>query len=197
MAAGVPSNNIVAFDIVSHWEVGYEMFNDRDRFEANFIEADLLNIEAKPELIAMKGTFGVIYAAQLLHQWGWEKQVEACKKIVELSAKGAMVIGIQIGLLEGRLKHLKTDKADAYHFFHDPETFQKLWDQAGEETETKWNSDSRLKTFEEIGMDSKDAAYLGPDARILEFAVTRIDQNVLKKNGLRSLKEMERSMVIS
>jgi len=174
VSAGVPSKNIVAIDIVSHWDVGYYMFNDRDRFEANFIEADLLNVDAKHELAAMKGSFDVIYVAQVLHQWGWGKQVEACKAITEMCAKSAMVVGIQVGLLEGRLKHVKTDKADAYHFFHDPGTFQRMWDQAGEETGTKWKSESRLKTWEEMEMDSKDAAYLGPDARILEFCVTRM-----------------------
>jgi SAM-dependent methyltransferase len=70
VAAVVPSKNIVAIDIVS---VRYAMFSDLNKFEASFIEADLLNIDAKPELAAMKGTFDIIYVAQVLHQWGWNK----------------------------------------------------------------------------------------------------------------------------
>ena len=173
VSAGASSSNLVAIDIVSHWDVGYEMFNDRSKFHTTFIETDIL--APNSELAAMKGTFDIIYVAQVLHQWGWGRQVEACKRIFEMSTKGAMVVGLQVGLVKGAVKHLKMAKAEATYFFHDSDTFQKMWDQVGEETGTEWVCESRLRTWEEMGWDPKDAAYLGPDARIVEFVVNRMD----------------------
>ncbi|KAH8651958.1 hypothetical protein BGZ60DRAFT_520072 [Tricladium varicosporioides] len=40
---GAPSKNLYGVDIISHWEVGYEMFRDLDHFGATFIEADILS----------------------------------------------------------------------------------------------------------------------------------------------------------
>lgn len=165
----------MAIDIVSHWDVGYELFNDRDRFATNFIEAEVLDMEAKPELAAMKGSFDIIYVGQVLHQWLWDKQVEACKKIVAMAADGAMVVGLQIGSVKGDVEHLKTAKAEGMHFFHSPETFGRMWRQVGVETGTKWETECHFKSWEELGWDTKDVAYLGPNARFIEFHVIRVD----------------------
>jgi hypothetical protein len=40
---GAPSDKLIAVDIVNFWDLGYEMFRDRDKFEAHFIEADLIH----------------------------------------------------------------------------------------------------------------------------------------------------------
>ena len=84
------------------------MFNDLNKFEANFIEADLLNIDANPELTAMKGTL-MSLCSTITSPMGWGKQAEACKRVVEMSTNGAMVVGIHV---DGRLEHLKTDKVN-------------------------------------------------------------------------------------
>lgn len=43
---GAPSDRLYALDIVSHWDVGYSFFRDRDRFEAHFLEADIMHPNA-------------------------------------------------------------------------------------------------------------------------------------------------------
>jgi hypothetical protein len=40
---GVPSKNMYGVDIVSHWDVGYSLFKDKDHFKGHFIEADILS----------------------------------------------------------------------------------------------------------------------------------------------------------
>ncbi|KAH9224920.1 hypothetical protein DL95DRAFT_378557 [Leptodontidium sp. 2 PMI_412] len=75
---GAPSESLCGVDIASHWDVGFEMFRDRSKFHAKFIECDILTPNA--DLAALEGTFGVIYISQVLHQWGWDAQVAALKE---------------------------------------------------------------------------------------------------------------------
>jgi len=39
---GAPSDRLYDVDIVSHWDVGYNLFRDRDKFQAHIIECDIL-----------------------------------------------------------------------------------------------------------------------------------------------------------
>ena len=49
--------------------------------------------------------------------------------------------------------------------------FEKCGRGWGCETGTTWRCDVRLRCFEVVGLDGGDAAFLGDDARILQFAV--------------------------
>ena len=63
---GVPCENIYGVDIVSHWDVGFDMFRDRDRFNAHFIEADILST-ADAALMTLKGKVDVVSITQVAH----------------------------------------------------------------------------------------------------------------------------------
>ncbi|KAH6710714.1 hypothetical protein BKA61DRAFT_634327 [Leptodontidium sp. MPI-SDFR-AT-0119] len=147
---GAPSESLCGVDIASHWDVGFEMFRDRSKFHAKFIECDILTPNA--DLAALEGTFGVIYISQVLHQWGWDAQIKGGAKVLE------------------------TAKSKATYFWHDEETFKELWKQVGEETGTKWVAEATLKSSEEGGLDPKDTADLGPETRFLGFVVRRLDE---------------------
>ena len=69
VADGAPSDRLYAVDVVSHWDVGYDMYRDRDRFSAHFIEADILYPNV--ELRALMGTVDVVSITHVLHQWDW------------------------------------------------------------------------------------------------------------------------------
>ena len=72
VADGAPSDRLYAVDVVSHWDVGYDMYRDRDRFAAHFVEADLLHPNA--ELRALLGSMDVVSITHVLHQWDWGDQ---------------------------------------------------------------------------------------------------------------------------
>ncbi|TGO70814.1 hypothetical protein BELL_0661g00010 [Botrytis elliptica] len=72
---GAPSDKIYAIDIVSHWDMGYNLFRDRDQFYAQFIEADIVS-ESKV-LAPLRGQVDIIAVTQVIHQWDWERQVKA------------------------------------------------------------------------------------------------------------------------
>lgn len=48
------------------WEVGFDMFQDRKKFNADFMIANILNIEALA-LAPLRGTFDVVYVCHVMH----------------------------------------------------------------------------------------------------------------------------------
>ena len=131
---GAPSENLYAVDIVSHWDLGYEMFRDRDFFSARFIGTDILHPNAA--LQALKGTFHIISITHVLHQGEWNEQVRALKQLATLSHVGAMIVGFQVGSA-GRGERPASELAKSPAYWHNPESFREMWDQVGRETGTQ------------------------------------------------------------
>lgn len=57
---GAPAENLYGFDIVNFWDLGFDMFKDRGRFNAKFVQADVMatdgslaEYEAKFDMIAI------------------------------------------------------------------------------------------------------------------------------------------------
>lgn len=160
-------------DIVSHWDVGFNLYRDKDSFKAHFIEADMLSIDENPDLRDLKGTADIISISAVLHQWDWTNQVEGAKRVsLFTKGKNSLIVGYQIGNVEAKELVNKTVKLPQYR--HNPESFAKLWDQVGVETGTKWTTSAKLLTWEEMGWDPKDNSWLEPGDRALSFVVTRV-----------------------
>jgi hypothetical protein len=174
---GAPSANMLGFDIANHWEVGYELYCDRSKFKGRFVEADLMAVgtETCPkELEALKGKVGVVHISQVLHQWDWQGQVEACKKLVYFSKPGTLVVGFQIGSAEGK-KVVSPQFSHYMHWRHDPKSLQQMWDVAGEETGTKWKVDGKVRDWAFVGLDENDVKFMQPDDAPVDFVVERIE----------------------
>lgn len=171
---GAPSKNMLGFDIADHWEVGYDLFRDRDKFDAQFAEADLMAIESSDKLTALKGRVSIIYICQVLHQWDWKGQVEAAKKLVYFSKVGTLVLGFQIGRAEAQ--EVQTKSLSSYkHWRHDPASLQRMWDVVGEETGTKWKVVGRMMEWKTIGLDAADVKFMEPGDAPVEFVVERVE----------------------
>lgn len=178
---GAPTENLYGVDIVSHWDVGFALYRDQDKFRAHFIEADMLSInednnaagEATP-LQALRATADIVSISAVLHQWDWDDQVKAAKKVAALT-KGtdALVVGYQIGNVEA--KQIWNEALKLHHWRHTPESFAKLWDQVGAETGTAWKTEGKLLSFEEMGWDSEDNKWMEPGDKALNFVVTRLE----------------------
>ncbi|KAI9719485.1 MAG: hypothetical protein M1828_006192 [Chrysothrix sp. TS-e1954] len=167
---GAPSENMYGVDIISHWDVGYELFKDRDRFSAKFIEADILADDAS--LMALSNTVDIVTIQQVLHLWSWEQQIQAAKRLcIFTKGKGSMVTGFQVGNVEAKTVDLQWLKA----YRHNPESLTRFWDQVGRETNTLWHCQAVLKTWDEAGVDPKDGEVLETGARVLEFVATRME----------------------
>ncbi|KAF7855967.1 hypothetical protein EAF04_009923 [Stromatinia cepivora] len=92
---GAPSTNLYGVDIVNHWETGYEMYRDKEKFHAQYIECDILN--PNPALGKLNGKMDIIWVTHVLHQWTWEGQVLAAKNLLTLSRVGTIVAGYRVG----------------------------------------------------------------------------------------------------
>ena len=168
---GAPSNNMYGVDIVSHWDVGYSMYHDKDTFAAKFIEADMLS-DDNPELMKLKGKMDVIEISAVMHQWDWDMQVKAASKLVAFSKPGSMVVGYQMGNMEG--KQLLNKSMKLVQWRHDPKSFEKMWNQVGKDTGTTWETKAWLRSWEDMGWNPNvHPNWRQPGDMALDFCVTR------------------------
>lgn len=73
---GAPTENLYGVDIVSHWDVGFVLYRDQDKFKTHFIEADLLSIDEDNDagsgettpLQALRATADIVSISAVLHQ---------------------------------------------------------------------------------------------------------------------------------
>lgn len=82
-----------------------------------------------------------------------------------------MVVGNNIGNPKAHEVLLKSIGVPMFR--HNPESFEKLWNQVGSETGTKWETQAWMRTFDEMSFDPKDAAWMEDGVGIIEFAVKR------------------------
>ncbi|QSZ35668.1 hypothetical protein DSL72_006790 [Monilinia vaccinii-corymbosi] len=169
---GAPSDKLYAVDIVSHWEVGYELFRDRDRFAAHFIEADI--VSQSESLAPLKGQIDITSITQVIHQWDWDGQVNCAKQLVAFTkGPGSLVVGNQIGNPTAQEVTLKSLVVPMWR--HNPESFAKLWNQVGSETGTKWETQAWIRTFEEMSFGANDGAWMEPGVSLIEFVARRTE----------------------
>ncbi|KUJ08267.1 uncharacterized protein LY89DRAFT_599942, partial [Mollisia scopiformis] len=171
---GAPATNLYGVDIVNYWDLGYEMFRNGDKLSAKFMEGNVLHLST--DLEELVGKVDILSVTHVLHQWEWEGQVAAAKELSLLVRPGGMVVGFQVGTAGGKSKQDWDGGRKTHDWMkQDAESWRRMWALIGETTGTKWSVDTaQLRTFEELGHDPKEVTYLGRDARILKFIVTRI-----------------------
>ena len=166
---GAPSTDMYAIDIVNHWDIGFDMFRDRDKFHAHYVEVDILHPSST--LQELDGKVDIVWITHVLHQWTWEGQIMATRNLVSLSRLGTLVAGFQVGAdvarHQGPTKLMKGES-----FLHDPVSFAKMWDQVGEETASRWRTEVKYRTLGSMGWGDED---LPGDKRVLEFIVERVE----------------------
>ena len=164
---GVPSKNLRGADLRQEFiDLGYELFQDRDRFEGQFFAGNMLD-PAEQSLDVLDGTIDIIHAASLFHLFGWDDQVKLGERIVRFfkpNTSKAMLVGRQVGNPQPKDNAEHTELGlGRYH--HNPETMQKLWNVIGEKTNTKWKVDAEIIDL----IPDSDVPRIG-----IRFAVERI-----------------------
>ena len=181
---GAPTKNLIGLDIDDEfWDMSYDLFNDRGRFEARFIKADILQepgAAANDPLAEFEGKIDVIIASFFLHLFTWDGHNTALKRMIGLSRPGSLIVGYNIGRPEGKAGELivgdsqMTGPSHQNPYHHSPETFKAVWKELGEETGTKWEVDARWRPLIGWGLQKADTFWMGPDAVGVEFAATRV-----------------------
>lgn len=169
---GCPQDKLYGIDLVDHWDLGFELFRDQEKFHATFYEGDILH--PNKEMRTLFGEVDIVSAIHLLHNWNWETQVTASCQLSSFGKVGTRVVGYQIGTRDNEQARWDIEKEVTRPMWHTPQTFEKLWSEVGRITETRWQCDSVVRDFEELGHQADETAFLGERAGFLEFIVTRV-----------------------
>ena len=168
---GAPAENVYGVEIEKPFiDLGYDLFLDRAKLpSANFIAADMIDPESDAKNLF--GQIDIVYASQFFHLWGWDNQVEVGKAVTKLlnPARKSLIVGYQIGAIVPR-ETQKAPTKDGKMYLHDSASLQKLWDEIGEATGTKWTVEARLDEAEIFGSYTK----LDKNVRRISFAIERM-----------------------
>ena len=169
-ADGAPTENMYASDLHEElWDLSFDLFRDRKSMEAHFIKADIF--EPPEGLLDLEGKIDIVFMCGFLHLFSWENQIEAIRRVVEMSRPGTWVVGLQIGTV-GSLEGKMPPPWNAM-FLHNVESFEKIWQLVGEETSTKWTVNAALVDMEAWGMEKEDFEWMPASCRGFNFMVTR------------------------
>ncbi|KAF7545440.1 hypothetical protein G7046_g9565 [Stylonectria norvegica] len=134
---GVDGAQLIGTDLQSKFiDIGYDLFQDRDSLGATFITGDMLDPEDS-RLTWLRGKVTIIHAGSFFHLFNWIQQLYIGKRLVEFLKPGirnALIYGRQVGTDhpgQGRTSHRSA-------YLHDQASFQRLWDEIGSLTRTRW-----------------------------------------------------------
>jgi hypothetical protein len=148
------------------------MFNDRETFLAQFIEADI--VDPNPDLTALNNTVDITYISKVFHQWDWKTQIAALHSIIALSKPGSMVVGFHAAAVGAGF--VGYERGGLTMWLHDEESWMKIWEEAGRETGTKWDAGQVvMRDIAELANSPESLAYLDENCCLMDFVVTRIE----------------------
>lgn len=87
------------------WEMGYELFGDRDRFRAKLVVSNLTD-EKAPLWDVFEGgeeAFDIVIANAIFHFFDWDRMRFVLSRLTtRLTRKASVVVGTQLGRVEGK-----------------------------------------------------------------------------------------------
>ncbi|XP_014562041.1 hypothetical protein COCVIDRAFT_11525 [Bipolaris victoriae FI3] len=164
---GMPAENLYGCELKTELvNLGYELFLDKEYLASKFIVANIF--ETPSDLDQLDGKISIVHAQYFFHLFTWDEQLRLAHRLVRLSKPNCefLVFG----------GHMGTDQeTEGYHadtgkfFMHSHESWKRLWDQVGSETNTSWEV--------ETGRQPADPNLLwlcGPEAYFMTFVVRRV-----------------------
>lgn len=178
VADGVRGENLYGVDLrLQFLELGYELFRDKVSLRAHFLEGDVFEEDAEAEggkeLSTLDGKIDIIYAASFLHLFDWEEQVRVGMRMVRFMRGDSLVFGRQVGTTKPGPYPRRMDPSRS-RYTHDPDSFQRLWDEVGEKTGTKWKVIAELKTVKGWEREVQEEHGAGESRMVLQFEVHRL-----------------------
>lgn len=168
---GVPSQRLIGLDIAGPlMETGYDFFLDRDTLQSRFVVADVFKGAeqgtAWTEL--EKRGVDVLHCSAFFHLFTLAEQITSAKNIAKLVKKDGFIVGRQIGSVKPG--DVPAIKAGSSSYRHDVETFETMWKQVGEATQTQWKIEG---TMDMVGINPESPVE-DENSRRLLFTVTRV-----------------------
>jgi SAM-dependent methyltransferase len=145
--------------------IGDELFKDKGR-GPTFVAGDMLDADDEP-LKALDGKVTMVQAANFFHLFTWDDQVKIGSRIIRFLKPGttdAVIFGRQIGTIKPRAIEVLQGR-----YLHDQSSFQRLWDEIGEKTGTKWRVEAEVIEGVPVTLP-----VFGEDERYIRFGVYQV-----------------------
>jgi len=171
VADGAPSENLYGADLeMKFMELGYDLFLDKETLKTKFIASDIFDPEA--DIKQLNDSINIVHASSFFHLFNWEQQMQSARRIVELLKKepGVLVIGGHLGCVDAGEVESRVDKKTRY--WHNAESFKRMWKEVGDETGSKWEVDVRVTEFplaKNLLIQTENTG-----TRVLSFTVRRV-----------------------
>ena len=130
---GAPQENILSADLREEfWDLGYQMFRDRGRFNGEFRQGDIFD---KEYLREYDGTIDILHTSAFLHLFDVALQQKVLRRIIRLmsSKPGTIIFGRQVGntIPHHVLKHPMRPGRGLYQ--HNEESFKAMFEEVTDE----------------------------------------------------------------
>ena len=175
---GAPVSGVYGTDLRGDFfPLGYELFRDEALIPPDhFITADIM--DPNSPLRRFHHDLDVISAKDVFHCFDYPAQVKLAMRFIVLlkPQPGSRVIGQLVGHVRaGDYATGFGDAGLAKMFHHNDESFARLWEEAGQETGTRWRVESRMwKIKPHWEPVQRKGQTRGPDNRTLLFVVERL-----------------------
>ena len=143
---GAPSSAAMSgLDIEpAFFDLGFELFRDREKMHATFLAADLTKKDV-PALTPLLSKVDVINVRNVLHCFNLNDQKTAAQHLVSLAkpVPGSIILGSQVGDYDAGEKRGLSQ--DAFTFLHNLQTFDQFWQDVGTVTDSQWKLEAWAK----------------------------------------------------
>ncbi|OAA50616.1 hypothetical protein NOR_01066 [Metarhizium rileyi] len=165
---GVHHDQLFGTDVQAKFiGIGYNLFRDESDFGATFVVGDMLDPDDnRLDYLLHKVT--IIYAGSFFHLFNWNQQLYIGRRLVGFlkgGTKNNLIFGRHIGTTRPGPSSL--DSLSPY--LHDRDSFQRLWNEVGCLTSTKWAVE-----LEPAGENIVDIAFIERDAHPVKFIIHQI-----------------------
>lgn len=158
---GAIAENLYASDLHPEFlDIGYDLFKDKATLKSTIFAADIFNA-TDPNFVALEEKLDIIWAGSFLHLFSYSATLEVLKQLIKMlrPVPGSLVVGKQMGhvdagefVIQGSAPSstalstsastsagsVEGDKTTSL-FRHNAASFRKLWEDVGEQTDTRWN----------------------------------------------------------
>lgn len=138
----------------------------------------------------------IIHVGSFFHLFDWDRQARALERLMRLTTTtttpggerrsgsesesgagegaltgaGALIVGHQTGRVPAKATMIRGES----RFYHDTDSWRRLFTEAGEATGTSWAIEVEVGLHDTLGFQQEDFLWMGPYARALRFVARRI-----------------------
>ncbi|KOS19869.1 hypothetical protein ESCO_005583 [Escovopsis weberi] len=168
-ADGVDASQLYGVDVDADLlAFGYDLFQDQDSLGATLLVGDIVDPEDLG-LQELHGKVTIVHAGSFFHLFTWTEQLYIGRRIVEFlkpETQNALIYGNCAGTPSARTASIGQSHS---RFLHSADSFQRLWDEVGKLTRTKWRVE-----VEPASIDVAQLPIFPKDVQAMNFTIFQV-----------------------